>query len=34
MMKPIHFVFDIEVRKLFEMIQCNAILNFNYGTPF
>lgn len=34
MMKPIHFVFDIEVRMLFEMIQCNAILNFNYGTPF
>lgn len=34
MMRPIHFVFDIEVRKLFEMIQCNAILNFNYDTPF
>lgn len=32
MMRPIHFVFDIEVRKLIEVIQCNALLNFNYGT--
>lgn len=34
MMRPIHFVFDIEVRKLIEVIQCNALLNFNYGIPF